>query len=297
MILQDKFREKGLDPALRLIEITGEHPQLLDQLVGKDDVHDFGTESMAALRKFRIGGAAFSKTVYGVVDAGLNTVYSAIYVFKTPKPIAGFADVPGNVGHILNYRAQTQLNGNPSALVFYSITNIRGADGMPLLAGAGTMLISALLNEPSLPPAVKSTLSPLRTLSKSIVLEDGEILSDDDRFALAFAHLMQASNPVQKFHMGNGAEIGDIKLRATMDPRAPDAIQGLKVMVNYDYSIPPEKRAENRERFSAIAKGTASPEELVTLAGDRVRAELSRLNGHLETMRGRLVSRGRSLSA
>ncbi len=297
MQLQDKFREKALDPALRLIEITGAHPHLLQQLVGKDDVHDFGTESTDALRKFRVGGEQFSKTVYGVVDAALSRVYSAIYVFKTPKPITGFADVPGNVSHILNYRARTQLNGAPSALIFYSITNIRGADGMPLLQGAGTMLISALLNEPSLPPAIKSTLSPLRTLSKSIVLEDGETLSDDDRFALAFAHLMQATNPVQRFHMGNGAEIGDIKLRATTNPHAPDAVQGLKVMVNYDYSIPAEKRAENRARFAAIAKGNASPEDLVSLSGKRVQDELGRLNGHVEAMRARLTARGRTLTA
>lgn len=295
---KDTFAEKALDSSIALIEVTTAHGHLLDQLVGKDDVHDRGTESTHALRQWRVGGELFTKTVYAITDAAQQIVYAAIYVFKTPKTITGFADVPGNVGHILNARAQTRLHGDPTALIFYSITNIRGADGKPLKPGAGTMLINGLLQRGDLPRgAVLSTLSPLRTLAKSAERMEGETFSDEQRLALAFAHLSQVSNPVQKFHMGNGARIGDIKLRATVDDAAPDAVQGLNVMVNYHYPTDAQQRADNRERFAAIISGQAKPESLRALFDADVSDRIARLNGVADEMQRRLVVRGRALQA
>jgi hypothetical protein len=70
---------------------------------------------------------------------------------------------------------------------------------------------------------------PPRTVNIDDIRPDTERLKN---FALQY--LSENRNPVQKFHMGNGAYIGDVNLDANVKGSA-DYKDGMNVMVNYVY--------------------------------------------------------------
>jgi hypothetical protein len=136
-------------------------------------------------------------------------------------------------------------------------------------------------------------VSPLRTLAKSIVREPQEVLGAQERMALAYLHLMEFINPVQIFHMGNGALIGDIKTDANREG-TKDHHQGLNVMVNYDYSSDAQRRAHNRALFNSVLTAAREKKPLPCvddLFHPDVLKHVERLNGHVDAMAARMAHR------
>jgi len=288
------FNTQATQPCL--IEITQEHSHLLPQLVRRDAVHDFGVEDEDRLKQFRVGGKDGKKTVFALTDSSQETVLAAIYVFKTHRKLENFESIPGNVGRILTSDANAPLKGEPQSLIFYSISNMVDKEGNPLLKGAGTMLIEALLAMPDLPrEAFLSTLSPFRTLAQNIIRHNNEPLSDDQRLSSAYLHLMSITDPVQKFHMGNGAMIGDIKLNAHDDPNAPDAVHGMNVMINYRYTPDQQTRNNNKALFKAILKKEVPVMCLRELFNPQVLARVDAREGTVAEMQARLAPKPAAL--
>lgn len=236
-----------LDQRLKLVEVMPENEALAAQLVGRDRVHEFGAQSVDDLRRYRLGGAGSNKTAFALVNPDGNQMLAVIYVYKTNRPIAELRQIPGNVGRILS-KPCSPMDGVPTSFVFFSISSTEE------LRKAGAKLVAHLFDDE---PAglrgaqpVYSTLSPLRTLRghfEQAALKPNDF---DGLRKLALSHLLANRDPVQKFHLNNGASIGDIKLRANK-PDSRDATDGMGVMVNYVYAADRAVRQQNQAIFRA----------------------------------------------
>ena len=220
-------------------------------LVGRDDVHSFGVDSAESLKKYRLGGAAFDRSCWAVRN-DQNELQSAIYVHKNYTRIDAPRDLAGNVRKILTSEA-TQTAAIPLSIIFYSITRL-GA-----VKGAGEVLIGKVherMNKMYPQATVFSTLSPLRvfkgegidTFIEGPGMPEWNRLDEAGQRAVALQFLLQKREGVQKFHMGNGAIIGDIKLDA-------DSVGKYRIMVNYMYDRDAGVLKENAARFAACKGG------------------------------------------
>lgn len=233
--------------AVNFGEITSEAaPEIVGQLVGYDRVHNFGAESETALRAFRLGNPHTTKTSYAMIGEDAR-VHSAIYVKRDTHDVSqGYKALNGDVRGILASRVE-RLEDAPSALMFYSISNITEERGM------GQLLVRnmhAHLTQ-EYPGVVLSTLSPLRTFDAylqetAIHPQEFSAFSQAIQRRMVLYYLMTVADPVQKFHMGNGAIIGDIKLGA-------DTVGLTSAMVNYVYPPDREELSENAKAFKVRA--------------------------------------------
>ena len=178
--------------------------------------------------------------------------------------VALCAELPSSVQNILSDKRQPTAEKDMEFAVFYSISNCQqGLAGISF----GHSLIKTVVGELSQEhPALKHfiTLSPLpnfaRWLGKQeIETEQGlQAASDflttepDAARALGAAYLLQAktkdgllSDPVARFHLGNGASLYQIHEDADLSPRGKKQSFGL--MVNYLYER--DKLIENHEKF------------------------------------------------
>lgn len=264
-----KTELKGLDTTIgrivRVQQILPSDTGMLEQLVDRDDVHDFGVQSVSEMRDMRVGGADSNKLCVAVVNpftaSRVPEVLAAIYVYKSAGeiPVVGYDGVNGHAKPIYDYRALPgdvdailhegveRMDATPRALIFYSITNIK-VDGTqtPLLKGSGERLIAGLfpfvqggIDAGLLPQEiVASTLSPMRSLRTAWKDTDFNLdaIDDDLKTTLTVSHLLTGRDGVQRFHGSNGILIGDVKLRANT-PESLDGVKGASVMINYVYDL------------------------------------------------------------
>ena len=263
--------ERAIKPYLKVMPVDPTDTAVVKQLVGYDAVHKFGAQSVEDLVKMRVGAKGDNKVAMALVNTrttnNVPEVLAVIYVYKHAAPIACNDDIPGNIAEILNTPCQP-LQGELTGLIFYSISNmlVEGTK-TPLLKGAGEMLIEGLFPyfaaEGISDKVVLSTLSPLRTLPIANPGRDLHALKPFELAHLAVQHLLLRLDPVERFHMNNGARAGSLKLypnkRGTQDDLA---------MVNYIYNGDPAVRASNRAAFKAAAK--AGPEAMKPLIAENV---------------------------
>ena len=259
--------KKALDKRLQIVEVTpdAENDDLIHQMAGnfkeedlpdkvkrglagkpKDQVHEFGTESVEALKKHRLGGENSNKTAYALIDPESREVLAAIYVYRSDKALEEGMTMdellPGHVGHIL-HDGLKDLTQNVTSLIFYSISRLWKMDG------EGELLITKLhehLNRKyeDNPGVIYSTLSPMRGFKKWLKYQGYEEhqLSEDNLPALALQYLTEneANLPkelkdlVRRFHLSNGAEIIGIRSNANFTGSLDD-IDAMNYMVHYGY--------------------------------------------------------------
>lgn len=288
---RQEFADLGhhLNERLQFIPVLPQ-PQDQDlqaQLIGRDRVHDFGVESAEQIAQYRLGNLNTNKTAFALVNPegpeGARQILAAIYTYWQTQgahdSITDFHDLQGDVAQVLTAQVSPRAT-SAQAAIFYSISNFE------VMAGGGQMLISRLHNQltADLPAqTVLSTLSPLRGLGKWIKEKgiSADSLSDDDmlkRTALAF--LLDNADGVQRFHMGNGAIIGDINLHANK-PGSLDDCEGLNVMVNYVYDRDASVLQDNQVRYArAMAMRQTQPADAAVLVyrlmADHLVDEMSR---------------------
>jgi hypothetical protein len=227
--------------SLEVISPESANADLQEQLVNMDAVHEFGARSVDELKTYRLGELSSTKTALALVNPygvdGRRDILAAIYLYwqrGAAAPLADYRGLSGNVHDILNQVVRPDRGAATDAVIFYSISTFNS------MKGAGQMLISRLhaqLTATLDQRVVFSTLSPLRGLGKWLDangLERPE-WDDEDLRDTALSFLLDNRDGVQMFHMGNGAQIGDINLHANA-PGSKDDMMGHNVMVNYVYS-------------------------------------------------------------
>ena len=178
-------------------------------------------------------------------------------------------DIPRNIGDILAPEREMMKPQGAQTAVFYSISNCQ--DGLRGIS-FGNFLIKQVVEElrrdfPNLATFV--TLSPVPGLRKwalaaaeddslppklKTAVADAEAGQPSDALADVTAHYMLvarsprggATDPVARFHLGNGARLEQINPDADASPRGQDASWG--VMVNYLYDLATIER--NHEAYS-----------------------------------------------
>jgi hypothetical protein len=251
-------------PSLCFHEIRQDAPEhIVCQLVGHDRVHAKGVQTTEELRRYRLGGEGFNKTCYALLDG--ETVISAIYVHKGYESIESDRDLNGNVAEILQEES-TVDDRAPQSKIFYSISNIKN------ISRAGQNLVIGMYAHLSLqhPKAVRSTLSPLRTFDDKFSAHDDlnfSLMSMGEKKRVVLDYLLTGENPVQQFHMGNGARIADIKLDSgdvSFDVKTGQMRRHF-AMVNYAYDVDAEALKANAAAFSLaksiIGSKNIDPEE------------------------------------
>ena len=241
------------DPAhqVRFIEVTPDLPDaLVSQLVGQDAVHDIGSQTLEDLRHFRIGGPGTNKRCFAMMDPG-GKLQSAIYVHLGDTKIESYSDLAGDVMPILEDEP-TCFTIAPQSFHCYSISGqLAGAKGM------GPVLVRNLHHflTTNYPGAVISTLSPMRDfdrlLGQGASRETWAGEHDVSRYHSILSYLAARGDGVQKFHMGNGAIIGAIRLSHPNGVGDSKGINGC--MVNYIYDADATRLEANARLFKSGA--------------------------------------------
>lgn len=225
----------------------------------QDKVHPMG--GLEELKKYRLGYEGDSKQTYALIvpdGKGSQRVLAVVYTHWSVQPktdgVVGYDALPGNVHDILTSASRPMDMGKePNAVTFYSISSFMPQAGWQLVED----LYNKINNETDRNVAI-ATLSPLRTFKEWLDQEDIDTdsgsLTDEFTKAAALRYLETNQDPVQKFHMSNGAIIGDIKLQANV-AGSVDAKDGMGVMVSYLYCRDKQKLERNKERY---AKGVIS---------------------------------------
>lgn len=190
--------------------------------------------------------------------------------------VALTASIPESIADLLNENRDPIAPEAATTATFYSISNCqKGLAGISF----GNLLIKQVVTELSLEhPNLTTfvTLSPIpgftawlasaeddereNSAPKQIPVEQ---FADNDLGALVARYLLTAktpdgrpSDPVARFHLGNGAEIHKIHLHA--DPSENGMRQSYGAMVNYLYDL--SRTEQNHEAFADHKRVTASHE-------------------------------------
>jgi hypothetical protein len=271
--------DRVLSRYLRIERVDQNDTALLEQLVGRDEVHEHGARSVDELRALRAGRAGDNKIVVAYLNpytrSKVPQILSAIYIYKHTGIIPSI-EAPRTNGHAIYMPDYTALPGNiPAindpecrpvddtirALIFYSITSIKEEGTTThLYKGAGEKLINHLfpfvedlIAQKQLPfDVIASTLSPLRSLVGAYRDSDFNLFTMDDEQLThaAVKHMLTGRDPVQRFHGGNGVMFGDIKLRANT-PDSNDGRGGAGAMVNFIYDLDAGVRRQRLELFKS----------------------------------------------
>lgn len=97
---------------------------------------------------------------------------------------------------------------------------------------------------------IHTTLSLFRTFQKWLDKNDLVLQGTREEKTRLVAQYMRSANikdrnPVQNFHLSNGALVGAIQFGASRNTL--DATDGAGVMINYRYARDPRRLAQNRE--------------------------------------------------
>ena len=260
-----------------LIALRPGDTDLLKQLTHNDLVHDFGTESVPRLVKYRVGREGDQKQAFALIDPETREVYAAIYGTYFSTPVRTPADIPGDAHAILNAPC-APMDAEPTGIIFYSVTALLKPDGRTLrLKGSGKMLLNALMDyadRGGLPAGiVRSTLSPARFLVEKYPFLAGKMARSGNilPYTLALHEAIWGDYFVWRTHMECGAQMGDLKCDANT-PGSLDDKKGAGMMVNLVY---PEATEERRKNMAAFQRARS---------GDGCKVEL--LSGHLKTRIG-----------
>ena len=237
---------------LTLISPDAKDADIHRQLVSgekKDKVHPLTTDEELSTK--RLGNENASKRSYALVVPGENgqrIVLAVVYTYWSN----GTA-LPGKANEILAEPSRP-LTQPADTVTFYSISSF-----LPKAGEALIKKIHAALRNTAI---TMTTLSPLRSLA---AWKKQKPATDAELKAEALRYLLENQDSVQKFHLGNGAYIGDIKLNANTADSA-DGKQGLGVMVNYVYSKDPEQLARHQALYKQgkIVMATSLYESLDT---------------------------------
>lgn len=184
--------------------------------------------------------------------------------------------VPGSIADLLSEDRDPIASEAATTATFYSISNCqKGLAGISF----GNLLIKQVVTElsqefPHLTTFV--TLSPIPGFAKWLTTEEAddvvgavEDLSDEAISGLVARYLMTAKtqngrvrDPVARFHLGNGAEIHKIHLRADLSEKGMQ--QSCGTMVNYHYDL--ARSEQNHEAFASRGEIAASSEVEALLA-------------------------------
>ncbi len=216
----------------------------------KDKVHPLNDAS--DLSTYRLGGPDHNKRTYALTlpgVAGADGLLAVIYTCWSREPAAPEGavsppDLPGCVNDILR-EPSAPLAESPNTVIFYSISSF--------FPEAGARLIGKLHQELAGKGLTHSTLSPLRSLRGALEQDDlltMALFDESNLWHAAIMHVMSNKDLVQKFHLGNGAYFGDIKMSAN-EPGTSDDIDGLGIMVNYVYPADPGLLDSNRVLYGA----------------------------------------------
>lgn len=204
---------------------------------GMDRVHPIGGRD--ELLTNRLGHEGDSKRCYALVN-NAGSVLSVIYTHwinavETDKP---WEILPGKILPILE--AKSEPVEAPNLVTFYSISSFADKSGRPLIASIYNEFTNA-----SEPP-ILTTLSPLRTLAEWMKKEDVHLKGTEDaKLNAVAAYLKLKQDPVQKFHLGNGAQIGAIHFNASAKGHLDYELGG-NVMVSYRYPRAKDRLGENQ---------------------------------------------------
>lgn len=177
--------------------------------------------------------------------------------------------IPGAIGAILEAEREATDPAKTTAAVFYSISNCQ-----PGLAGVsfGSFLIKQVVDELSRElPQLKTfaTLSPVPGLRRWAEGENLTAETPEALAALAARYLMSARrgdgrplDPVERFHIGNGARLEAVHAGADLSARGQ--AQSWGVMVNYLYDA--AHVDANRERYAESGE-VAAAKSVRELAG------------------------------
>lgn len=258
MTLQKLFTEASVsiaDTCLVLVTPEPDNTDLHALLTGprRDKVHPIATPDELLTHRLGMPGdtkQTFALTVPNGANGGRD-VAAVVYTHLSRRAMTnGETDeraLPGNVADILNTPAGP-ATAEPNTIIFYSISSF--------VPRAGKNLLNGLLNIVRTSPqdVTTATLSPLRSLKDWMLdVSSGRYghapLADDHAMRhIALKCLLDNHNDVQRFHMGNGAYVGDINLRANT-PDSKDGWHGLQVMVNYVYPRDPQEQAYNKSCY------------------------------------------------
>jgi hypothetical protein len=259
---------RRLEGGLSLIEVTRDAPDaLVGQLVGRDRVHSQGTESIESLREFRLGGPSFNRRCFALASEESGKICAVINAHAQTRAIESSAKIPGKLGSILLTPARALDDRPVSCIQFYSISAF---DGAP--KGAGKTLIGAvhahLKEDDRTANAYKTTLSPLRSFPFP---ETGNFVGQKigEKRWHAMIHLLQGTDPVQRFHMGNGATIGLVVAKA-------DINFFNNPMVEYHYSDNSAELLSNAKSFrKAVAAYDAHKDNTESCEFKRARDDMN----------------------
>ncbi|MEL6682741.1 MAG: malonyl-CoA decarboxylase [Pseudomonadota bacterium] len=190
--------------------------------------------------------------------------------------VALTSGIPGSIDDLLSEdRAPIALETATTA-TFYSISNCqKGLAGISF----GNLLIKQVVTElsqefPHLSTFV--TLSPIPGFASWLTSQEAKDAVgpvdnlSDEAFSRLVAHYLMATktqdgrvrDPVARFHLGNGAEIHKIHLRADLSENGMQ--QSCGTMVNYHYDLSRSER--NHEAFASRGEIAASHEVEALLA-------------------------------
>lgn len=161
----------------------------------------------ALLIRYKGQGDNIHCKVIAVINAFFQTAPTNESGLVSPK------DITGNVNDIL-ITPSARMAEDPNTVVFYTISSYGD--------GAGRKLIQEMHSNLKAEGYVLSTLSPMPgfDFDKSLGIHSLKCET--------VAYLLSRQGNVQKFHMGNGAGIGDVKIHMGPDGH-------LVPMVNYIY--------------------------------------------------------------
>jgi hypothetical protein len=230
--------------------VTADDTDIIAQLIGNkaDKVHPI-EKTIDGFIADRVGGVDCTHQTWTKLDDN-REVLAALYTARFENPIVNPSHICGNVSGVLSAKSAFVAATPPSSLIFYSISSFA--------RGAGVDLISAVHDDMTQwsPNMSLSTLSPLRTFSKW--LEDNvggdinDLRRDTERVKyLALQYMSQNTDPVQRFHLRNGAYVADINVNANVEGSV-DYDGGMGVMVNYGYPSK-SKRGELQQAYALNA--------------------------------------------
>lgn len=220
------------------------HEWLSNKNGGMDRVHEISGQD--ELMRCRLGQDGSSKRCYALVNER-GGLLSVIYTYWATVPVEDetWKMLPKRVDTILQEPSVT-LSTAPNVAGFYSISSFVDRTGRPLISAIYDEFIRA-----SGTP-ILTTISPLRTF-RAWLDQEGKKLegTEDAKCHLVAEYLKTGANLVQRFHLGNGAQVGAIQFNANAEG-SKDAVDGAGVMINYRY---PRNRHRIEENLRILKSG------------------------------------------
>ena len=220
----------------KLLQITansGDH--LIDPLVKNELVHPADKEEM---KKRRLGNKKSNKDCQALIIETENGPLILAQIFRVQMEVpstkgkAHLKDIPSNVDNVKEMPLQKRT-GKENFVGYYTVSKV--------FTGASAELISRL--DQVKPKHVhETTISPIRAFLETQSREELLKLNDNEIKQKALSYLLEKTDLVEKFHLKNGAYIGDININR-------DAPAGSEDWITVNYIYDREKIETNKEHY------------------------------------------------